>query len=119
MGELADLEEKKNYSKEEVSQVLKISVAEIEELEREGVIDCDKHTQRLDRKNLERLQAALALKKDLGVNAPGIDIILNMREKIDQLQNEFEGLLSEVRDRLGDEIVQDLREIEANIKRGK
>jgi len=40
--------------------------------------------------DLERLELILALTRDLGVNLAGVEIILNMREKMDAMQQEFE-----------------------------
>ena len=40
--------------------------------------------------DLERLELILSLTRDLGVNLAGVEIILNMREKMDAMQAEFE-----------------------------
>ncbi len=40
--------------------------------------------------DLERLEVILSLTRDLGVNLAGVEIILNMREKMDAMQREFE-----------------------------
>jgi MerR family transcriptional regulator/heat shock protein HspR len=40
--------------------------------------------------DLERLEVILSLTRDLGVNLAGVEIILNMREKMDVMQREFE-----------------------------
>ncbi len=40
--------------------------------------------------DLERLEIILSLTRDLGVNLAGVEIILNMREKMDVMQREFE-----------------------------
>ena len=40
--------------------------------------------------DLERLDIILSLTRDLGVNLAGVEIILNMREKMDVMQREFE-----------------------------
>ena len=40
--------------------------------------------------DLERLELILSLTRDLGVNLAGVEIILNMREKMDAMQQEFE-----------------------------
>ncbi len=40
--------------------------------------------------DLERLELILSLTRDLGVNLAGVEIILNMREKMDAMQREFE-----------------------------
>jgi MerR family transcriptional regulator/heat shock protein HspR len=39
--------------------------------------------------DLERLELILGLTRDLGVNLAGVEVILNMREKMDQMQREF------------------------------
>src|SRR6266699_562284 len=40
--------------------------------------------------DLERLEVILSLTRELGVNLAGVEIILNMREKMDAMQREFE-----------------------------
>ena len=40
--------------------------------------------------DLERLEIILSLTRELGVNLAGVEIILNMRAKMDQMQHEFE-----------------------------
>lgn len=40
--------------------------------------------------DMERLEVILSLTRDLGVNLAGVEIILNMREKMNAMQNEFE-----------------------------
>src|ERR1043166_8630935 len=40
--------------------------------------------------DLERLELILSLTRDLGVNLAGVEIILNMREKMGAMQREFE-----------------------------
>jgi MerR family transcriptional regulator/heat shock protein HspR len=44
--------------------------------------------------DLERLEIILSLTRDLGVNLAGVEIILNMREKMDAMQREFERFFS-------------------------
>src|SRR3954449_1799173 len=44
--------------------------------------------------DLERLEVILSLTRDLGVNLAGVEIILNMREKMDAMQHEFERFFS-------------------------
>jgi len=43
--------------------------------------------------DIERLEVILKLTRDLGVNLAGVEIILNMREKMDQMQREFNRFL--------------------------
>ncbi len=39
--------------------------------------------------DIERLELILGLTRDLGVNLAGVEVILNMREKMEQMQEEF------------------------------
>lgn len=47
--------------------------------------------------DLNRLEIILSLTRDLGVNLAGVEVILNMREKMEKMQHEFEGLVEFVR----------------------
>jgi len=61
--------------------------------EREGLIKpsrSDGNTRLYTDADLERLEIILSLTRDLGVNLAGVEIILNMREKMDAMQREFE-----------------------------
>jgi MerR family transcriptional regulator/heat shock protein HspR len=48
--------------------------------------------------DIERLEVILNLTRDLGVNLAGVEIILNMREKMDQMQIEFNRFFEMLRD---------------------
>ena len=48
--------------------------------------------------DLEQLELILNLTRDLGVNLAGVEIILNMREKMDQMQQEFNRFFEMLRD---------------------
>lgn len=50
--------------------------------------------------DLQRLEVILKLTRDLGVNLAGVEIILNMREKMDQMQREFNHFFEMLRDYL-------------------
>ena len=61
--------------------------------EREGLLKpsrSDGNTRLYTDADLERLEVILSLTRDLGVNLAGVEIILNMREKMDAMQREFE-----------------------------
>ena len=61
--------------------------------EREGLLKpsrSDGNTRLYTDTDLERLELILSLTRDLGVNLAGVEIILNMREKMDAMQREFE-----------------------------
>ncbi len=40
--------------------------------------------------DLERLEVVLAMTRELGVNLAGVEVILNMREKMERLQEQVE-----------------------------
>jgi len=48
--------------------------------------------------DLQRLEVILALTRDMGVNLAGVDVILNMREKMEALQKEMQELVAYVRE---------------------
>jgi MerR family transcriptional regulator/heat shock protein HspR len=61
--------------------------------EREGLLKPSRsegNTRLYTDPDLERLELILSLTRDLGVNLAGVEIILNMREKMDTMQHEFE-----------------------------
>src|SRR5215475_11012370 len=61
--------------------------------EREGLLKPSRsegNTRLYTDNDLERLEIILSLTRDLGVNLAGVEIILNMREKMDAMQQEFE-----------------------------
>ena len=61
--------------------------------EREGLLKPSRsegNTRLYTDTDLERLELILSLTRDLGVNLAGVEIILNMREKMDAMQQEFE-----------------------------
>lgn len=91
---------KEEFSLEEISKIVDLNEKEIEEFESEGIIDFTNDQKRtLSSKDLEKIKAAAALKKDMGVNPAGIDIILQMKEKLMSLQEEFEQLLEEMKNK--------------------
>ena len=60
--------------------------------EREGLLKPSRsegNTRLYTDADLERLEVILSLTRDLGVNLAGVEIILNMREKMDAMQREF------------------------------
>jgi MerR family transcriptional regulator/heat shock protein HspR len=61
--------------------------------EREGLLKpsrSDGNTRLYTDEDLERLEVILHLTRDLGVNLAGVEIILNMRAKMEAMQNQIE-----------------------------
>ncbi|MCB1024913.1 MAG: helix-turn-helix transcriptional regulator [Acidobacteria bacterium] len=83
----------KTYTISVVSKIYEIHPPTLRGYEREGLIEpsrSDGNTRLYTDSDLERLEVILSLTKDLGVNLAGVEIILNMREKMDAMQREFE-----------------------------
>ena len=47
--------------------------------------------------DLQRLELILNLTRDLGVNLAGVEIILNMRAKMEEMQNEIRDFMAQVK----------------------
>src|ERR1041384_5702250 len=65
--------------------------------EREGLLKpsrSDGNTRLYTDDDLERLEVILHLTRDLGVNLAGVEIILNMREKMGEMQAQIQEFIS-------------------------
>ncbi len=65
--------------------------------EREGLLKpsrSDGNTRLYTDEDLERLEVILKLTRDLGVNLAGVEIILNMREKMEAMQQQIEEFIA-------------------------
>src|SRR6476659_10395187 len=65
--------------------------------EREGLLKpsrSDGNTRLYTADDLERLEVILKLTRDLGVNLAGVEIILNMREKMSEMQKQIEEFIA-------------------------
>jgi MerR family transcriptional regulator, heat shock protein HspR len=71
--------------------------------EREGLLKpsrTDGNTRLYSDEDLERLETILSLTRDLGVNLAGVEIILNMRHKIEAMQAEVNEFMEYVKGEL-------------------
>src|SRR5664279_5994598 len=65
--------------------------------EREGLLKparSDGNTRLYTDDDLERLEVILHLTRELGVNLAGVEIILNMREKMGEMQSQIQDFIS-------------------------
>lgn len=65
--------------------------------EREGLLApsrSDGNTRLYTDEDLERLEVILSLTRDMGVNLAGVEIILNMRAKMEAMQQQIEEFIS-------------------------
>jgi MerR family transcriptional regulator/heat shock protein HspR len=68
--------------------------------EREGLLKPSRtegNTRLYSEEDLEQLETILSLTRDLGVNLAGVEIILNMRRKIEQMQHEVNEFMEYVK----------------------
>lgn len=68
--------------------------------EREGLLApsrTDGNTRLYSEADLERLETILSLTRELGVNLAGVEIILNMREKMERMQREVNEFMAYVK----------------------
>src|SRR5262245_50979029 len=71
--------------------------------EREGLLKPSRtegNTRLYSDEDLERLETILSLTRDLGVNLAGVEIILNMRKRIEQMQGEVNEFMQYVKRRM-------------------
>ena len=83
----------KTYTISAVAEMFDIHPQTLRLYEREGLLKpsrSDGNTRLYSDEDLERLEIILSLTRDLGVNLAGVEIIINMREKMDAMQREFE-----------------------------
>lgn len=78
--------------------------------EREGLLKPSRskgNTRLYTDEDLVRLETILSLTRDLGVNLAGVGIILDMLERMDHMQRDFERILGALKDHLASEPGQD------------
>jgi len=75
--------------------------------EREGLLApsrSDGNTRLYTDEDLERLEVILKLTRDLGVNLAGVEIILNMREKMEAMQKQVEGFIDNLNQEISERV---------------
>jgi MerR family transcriptional regulator/heat shock protein HspR len=83
----------KTYTISAVAELYDIHPQTLRLYEREGLLMPSRsigNTRLYEDSDLERLEIILSLTRELGVNLAGVEIILNMRAKMDQMRREFE-----------------------------
>lgn len=71
--------------------------------EREGLLKpsrTDGNTRLYSDEDLQRLETILSLTRDLGVNLAGVEIVLNMRQKMEDMQHEVNEFMAYVKGEL-------------------
>lgn len=95
----------KTYTISAVAELFDIHPQTLRLYEREGLLKQSRsegNTRLYEDADIERLEVILSLTRDLGVNLAGVEIILNMREKMDAMQKEFERFFEYLRAHAGE-----------------
>lgn len=74
------------------SEMLDIHPQTLRQFEREGLLKPSRtkgNVRRYSEDDLERVRMILRLRRELGVNLAGIEVILGMREKMEQMRQEM------------------------------
>lgn len=88
--------EERYYNIGVVSKMYDIHQQTLRLYEREGLLKPVRshgNTRLYSEKDLERLELILNLSRDMGVNLAGVDIILNLREKMSEMQQQINELV--------------------------
>jgi len=89
--------------------------------EREGLIKpqrTSRQTRLLSEADVERLRAIMSLTQDMGVNLAGVEIILRMREQMEEMQATIEELLKRLYEKIQQKFTEnDYREMAGLVPR--
>jgi len=82
-----------------VSKILDIHPQTLRQYERENLICPSRSNGRIrlySQRDIDRIKLILRLTRELGVNLAGVDIILRLKENVDDMENEIATLRHEV-----------------------
>jgi MerR family transcriptional regulator/heat shock protein HspR len=98
---MARARNKAGYMISAVADMFEIHPQTLRLYEREGLLlpsRSEGNTRLYTEEDIERLQVILKLTRDLGVNLAGVEIILNMRAKMEAMQAQMEELFTTLND---------------------
>lgn len=112
MGTTRSKKMREVYSIKEAALAVRLKQSELKEFAKEGIFAFeDQKHQRIDRKNFERLRVAASLRRDLDVNAAGIDVILHLLDKVSEMSRDYNEILKGVKGTLESKVVANLKKI--------
>ena len=103
MGVRAKKKSRAGYMISSVAELYKIHPQTLRLYERVGLLKPSRsqgNTRLYTDQDLERLEVILTLTRELGVNLAGIEVILNMRDKMSEMQSQMEQFIGFVRHEL-------------------
>ncbi|MGH7411053.1 MAG: heat shock protein transcriptional repressor HspR [Candidatus Methylomirabilis sp.] len=100
---------RRRYSISIVAEMFDLHPQTLRTYEREGLIRparTDGNTRAYSQEDVERIELILRLTKELGVNLAGVEVILNMRDRMEAMQRQVNGLLQAMAERFDAEMKQ-------------
>src|SRR5215813_7141407 len=94
---MAKSRSKASYMISAIAEQYEIHPQTLRLYEREGLLKPSRsegNTRLYTAEDIERLEVILHLTRDLGVNLAGVEIILNMREKMGEMQSQIQQFIS-------------------------
>ncbi|MBR2156985.1 MAG: helix-turn-helix transcriptional regulator [Campylobacter sp.] len=82
-----------------VAKVLNLHPQTLRQYEREGLVEPGRTEGKMrlySERDIDRIKMILRLTKDLGVNLAGVDVILQLKEKIDEYEKVIDELRAEL-----------------------
>ncbi|PTB87818.1 MerR family transcriptional regulator [cyanobacterium G8-9] len=82
-----------------VATMLDIHPQTLRQYEREGLVEPSRTQGRMrlySQRDIERMKLILRLTRQMGVNLAGVDIVLQLKEQIDEMQKEIDQLRDEL-----------------------
>ena len=82
-----------------VAKVLTIHPQTLRQYEREGLVTPERTDGKMrlySQRNIDQIKMILRLTRDLGVNLAGVDVILQLKEQIDEHENTINQLKEEI-----------------------
>jgi len=82
-----------------VATMLDIHPQTLRQYEREGLVEPSRTQGRMrlySQRDIERMKLILRLTRQMGVNLAGVDIVLQLKEQIDEMQDEINQLREEL-----------------------
>jgi len=82
-----------------VANILKIHPQTLRQYEREGLVKPSRTQGRIrlySQRDIDKIKMVLRLTRNLGVNLAGVDIVLQLKEKMDEMQDEINTLRDEL-----------------------
>jgi MerR family transcriptional regulator/heat shock protein HspR len=101
-----------------VAEMFAIHPQTLRAYEREGLLRparTDGNTRLYSEEDLERIELILRLTKDLGINLAGVEVILNMRERMNEMQRHMNQMFQEMLRRMETEF-KDLEQAQQNLE---